>query len=252
MPNFRPGYLQQGAPLGATRKQVMLVADNTQIDVSGYSYLELSSDNTTASNRTFTMVQSALVGQMLEIVFVSGGSTTAQLVNSGTVKLAEDWTPVQYSSLTLFWDGSYWIEMCRTPLISAADIPLADGEVLVGNSSNVAAGVAMSGDISIDNTGATAIGAGKVLLAMLGSGIAPSHVVKFAGKHTTTGGSATEAFTVTGVADTDIVFAQLQTAGLTPRAILTAAPTLNTVTLVFDGDPSTDHVVAYQVLRAAT
>jgi hypothetical protein len=90
-----------------------------------------------------------------------------------------------------------------------------------------------------------------VTLAKLASGITPSHVVKFAGKHTTTGGSATEAFTVTGVvAATDIVIASMTTATGTPRTLLTTALTDNTITCVFSGDPSTTHVVSYQVLRA--
>lgn len=91
----------------------------------------------------------------------------------------------------------------------------------------------------------------NVTLAKLASGVTPSHVVKFAGKHTTTGGNATEAFTVTGVLSTDIVIATLQQKGSTPRTILTVVPTTDTITLVFSGDPSTDHIVSYMVLRAA-
>jgi hypothetical protein len=96
------------------------------------------------------------------------------------------------------------------------------------------------------------VAAGSVVLANLATGIAPSHVVKFAGKHTTAGGSATEAFTVTGVAATDIVVATLQTKGASPQTIVTTAPTLNTITVVFSADPSTDHVVSYVVYRAAS
>ncbi len=95
------------------------------------------------------------------------------------------------------------------------------------------------------------IAANAVTLAKLDSGITPSHVVKYAGKHTTTGGSATEAQTVTGVASTDIVIATLQDKGSTPRTILTTKPTTDTITYVFSGDPSTDHVVSYVVYRAA-
>lgn len=96
------------------------------------------------------------------------------------------------------------------------------------------------------------LAAGAVTLAKLATGITPSHVVKFAGKYTTLGGSATEAQTLAGVASTDIVIATLQTKGATPRTILTTAPTTNTLTYVFSGDPSTDHVVSYMVLRAAS
>lgn len=91
-----------------------------------------------------------------------------------------------------------------------------------------------------------------VSLEHLDSGIEMSHVVKFAGKHTTVGGAAAEAITVTGVAATDVVFVMLQTEGATPRSVVKAVPSLNTITVTFSGDPSTDHIVAYQVLRAAS
>lgn len=104
------------------------------------------------------------------------------------------------------------------------------------------------------NAGLTSsqLASGSVTLAKLATGITPSHVVKFAGKYTTLGGAASEAQTVTGVAATDIVVATLQAKGATPRTILTAAPTTNTLTYVFSGDPSTDHVISYVVYRAAS
>lgn len=81
-------------------------------------------------------------------------------------------------------------------------------------------------------------------------GLSPSHAVVYAGEETTAGGDATEAITVSGVLATDLVFCQLHTAGSTPRTILTSVASANTITTVFSGDPSTDHVYAYQVLRA--
>lgn len=51
---------------------------------------------------------------------------------------------------------------------------LNSGYIFVGNGSNVATGVPMSGDISIDNTGLTAIGSGKVTNTMLAGSIAYS------------------------------------------------------------------------------
>ena len=44
---------------------------------------------------------------------------------------------------------------------------LTSGNILVGNGSNVAASVAMSGDVTINNSGVTAIGSNKVTNAML-------------------------------------------------------------------------------------
>lgn len=91
-----------------------------------------------------------------------------------------------------------------------------------------------------------------VSLEHLDSGIAPSHVVKYAGKATTVGGAAAEAITVTGVAATDIVLVTLQTEGAVARSIVKAVPSTDTITVTFSGDPANDHIVAYQVLRAAT
>jgi hypothetical protein len=91
-----------------------------------------------------------------------------------------------------------------------------------------------------------------VSLEQLDSGIEMSHVVKYAGKATTVGGAAAEAITVTGVAATDVVIVTLQTEGGTPRSIVKAVPSTNTITVTFSGDPAADHIVAYQVLRAAS
>lgn len=44
---------------------------------------------------------------------------------------------------------------------------LLNGRIFVGNSSNVATGVAVSGDVTITNAGVTAIGANKVLSSMI-------------------------------------------------------------------------------------
>lgn len=153
--------------------------------------------------------------------------------------------------------------------VAASEIALAEGKVLVGNASGVAeastlastqllvgssAGVAtprtVTGDVTISNTGVTAIGSTKVLLAMLATALQPSHVVKFAGKHTTLGGDATEVITVTGLLTTDVVHVTLQTKGATPRTIVAAVLTADTITVEMSGDPSTDHILAYSVLRA--
>lgn len=46
---------------------------------------------------------------------------------------------------------------------------LASGKILLGDSSNEAAAVTPTGDVTINNSGVTAIGAGKVLSAMISS-----------------------------------------------------------------------------------
>lgn len=146
---------------------------------------------------------------------------------------------------------------------------LASGNIFVGNASNVATGVTMSGDATMSNAGALTIAAlavnaaklatgavtttkildANVTLAKLSPGIAPSHVVKFAGKDVSAGGSATVTITVTGVAATDVVFADIQ-ASANAVNIQKVTPTTNTITVICSGDPGAA-TISYQALRAA-
>lgn len=77
-----------------------------------------------------------------------------------------------------------------------------------------------------------------------------SHVVKYAGSFTTVGGDAAESISVSGVVATDIVQVSVKTAGATPRSIVAAAAGTNAIAVTMSGDPSTDHVLHYVVLRA--
>lgn len=65
----------------------------------------------------------------------------------------------------------------QTQLNAKQTTTLADGNILVGNVSNVAAAVAMSGDVTISNAGVTAIGALKVTNGMLAGSIAASKLI---------------------------------------------------------------------------
>lgn len=55
----------------------------------------------------------------------------------------------------------------RFAALEAGTHTLTNGKVEIGNASNVAVGVTPSGDVTIDNLGVTAIGAGKVLESMI-------------------------------------------------------------------------------------
>lgn len=92
---------------------------------------------------------------------------------------------------------------------------------------------------------------GSVTLAKLATGVAPSHVVKFAGQPTTVGGAAAEAFTVTGALSTDLAFVQIVDNGTANVTALQAVVTANTLTVTFSADPGADTVINYQILRAA-
>lgn len=71
------------------------------------------------------------------------------------------------------------------------------------------------------------------------------------GSFTTTAGSATQTVTIAGlVAATDFAYTQLKVVGATPRSILTANVTTNTLTVVMSGDPGNDHAISYEIRRA--
>lgn len=55
--------------------------------------------------------------------------------------------------------------------VTAGEIALADGKVLVGNVSGVGAAVTLTGDVTTTNAGVTAIGANKVTKAMLATDV---------------------------------------------------------------------------------
>jgi hypothetical protein len=150
---------------------------------------------------------------------MSGSSYTCKLANSGNCKLQSDWSPVQYESIELQYDGTYWVELARKKqstanlsdfqITSAANnnilyyksadaawenvamtgdvtnsagamtianlavtnakvsataaidysklAALTSGNILVGNGSNVATSVALSGDATLSNAGALSL-----------------------------------------------------------------------------------------------
>lgn len=134
---------------------------------------------------------------------------------------------------------------------TAGALPLTSAHIYVGNASNVAADVAMSGDATMANTGALTIANNAVTLAKLAAGITPSHVVKFGGTSNFAGGAATTTITVTGMAATDLPFVQIQ-ASTSAVSVQKVTPTLNTITVLFSADPGAATVLSYQVLRAAS
>lgn len=75
-------------------------------------------------------------------------------------------------------------------------------------------------------------------------------IILATGLFTTLGGDATEVITVQGVETGDTAIVTLNVKGATPRTILTAITSANTITVVLSGDPSTDHVLQYLVVRS--
>lgn len=77
----------------------------------------------------------------------------------------------------------------------------------------------------------------------------PSHYIAYAGVHTTVGGDAAEAITVTGALATDIPIVIYNTSDDTDT-ILKAVVTADTLTVTCSADPGDTHKLAYLLLRA--
>lgn len=187
----------------------------------------------------------------------ANGYLTAQadqidLVNNG----AFEWVDTDYV-LIAYGDGEGFFTRDATNQTfvaassgSGLSDTLANGDIFVGNASNIATGVPVTGDVTISNTGVTTIGAASVDLAMLSAGITPSHVVKFAGTEANGGGSATVTITVTGMLNTDLAFANVA-ASTTAVSVQKVTPSADTITVLLSGDPGAATTLQYMVLRAA-
>lgn len=90
----------------------------------------------------------------------------------------------------------------------------------------------------------------KVGLGTLLDGATGSHKIVAAGEFTTVGGDANEAIAVSGALASDLVIVTLHTVGATPRTVLTAQAASGQINVVMSGDPSTDHVLTYLLIRA--
>ena len=77
----------------------------------------------------------------------------------------------------------------------------------------------------------------------------PSHYIAYAGKHTTVGGAAAEAVTISGALSTDIPIVIYNTTNDTD-SILKVVMTTDTMTVTCSADPSTVHAFSYMLLRA--
>lgn len=99
--------------LGSKTTAVSLTADNQAVTLTDERVLAITSDNTTAANRTFTVSAPAFDGQELFLIMVSGSSTTCQLAVGSTMKISASWEPVQNDTLSLIGYSGVWYERGR-------------------------------------------------------------------------------------------------------------------------------------------
>ena len=167
---------------------------------------------------------------------------------SATISAANYFADAVYSlavSDLIFCQGSDTFQV-----LSVATIDREAGTITT-SSTGIATSVGTSNIVADAVTNAK-IADDAVSLENLDSGIAPSHIVVYAGQPTTGGGAAAEAITVTGAAATDLAFVEMVDNGTNNTTIVSAVVTLNTLTVTFSANPGADAVINYQLLRAAS
>ncbi len=93
-------------------KAVALTADNQAVSPVGTGFIQLTSDNATATNRTFTLTASALVGHTITLESTDA-TNVCEIADTSLQQLSATWTCAQYDTLTLISDGTRWIEVTR-------------------------------------------------------------------------------------------------------------------------------------------
>ena len=130
--------------------------------------------------------------------------------------------------------------------IMDSDIAFVGHEVSDDNDQIVAA-IADEGAIAITGS-ADPLGAHGYVYAALRNKCVPDFDIFAAGTHTTAGGAAAEAITVTGVLATDIAFVNYGATNDTDT-VSDVVCTANTITVTCSADPSTVHSLHYVVIR---
>lgn len=101
--------------IGFSKSSVSLTADNQVVTVGTSSYIELTSNSTTAGTRTITLSNGTYSGQLL-VLQLTGSTTTvvADMADAGNLRLSAAWSGTGDDTITLLWTGAHWAEICRS------------------------------------------------------------------------------------------------------------------------------------------
>lgn len=96
-----------------TSTAVALAADNQAVTPGVSSRIQLSSDNATATSRTFTLsATGAVTGQIY--VLIAPASNGCEIADTGIQVLSAAWSPNASDTLTLLFDGTNFLELARS------------------------------------------------------------------------------------------------------------------------------------------
>lgn len=103
-----------GLAIASSGSATSLTADNQAVTVGNVSHIILSSNDATATNRTFTLSNGLTDGHLLTLEW--SGTNAGEIVAATNIKLSATWTPTQYDTLSLIWstNASAWLEKSRS------------------------------------------------------------------------------------------------------------------------------------------
>ncbi len=94
---------------------ITITADNQAITVGNNSCIFLLSDNGTATNRTFTLSDGLVMGQILILINIDrDANDDIELVDNANTKLNGNWRPDKDNAIILMWNGFDWVEISES------------------------------------------------------------------------------------------------------------------------------------------
>lgn len=99
--------------LSQSSTAVALAGDNQAVTPGAASVIQLSSDNATATSRTFTLsATGAITGQTY--IILAPATNGCEIAATGIQKLSATWSPTALDTLTLLFDGTNFLELARS------------------------------------------------------------------------------------------------------------------------------------------
>jgi hypothetical protein len=94
---------------------VTISSDNQNITVGNNSCIFLNSDNGTSTNRTFSLSDGLVMGQILVLVNIDrDNNDDMELLDNVNTKLNGTWQPNKDDTIILMWNGFDWIELSES------------------------------------------------------------------------------------------------------------------------------------------
>ena len=87
-----------------------LIADDQVVSTAEQTFIKLSSNVAQPASRTFTLTDGDYTGHLIIIEIIAG---SAELPETGNMKIQGTWRPNAFDAITLIWDGTYWVQTSR-------------------------------------------------------------------------------------------------------------------------------------------